>query len=101
MPVPPLQIPAYALPQQIDFTPLSKLGDIWREAQTRRQMADIGRGISDGTMDYRTAAGQIAQSGDIGTSLKFLALDEAKKKQQQELEASNQFRAGCRAPGAS
>lgn len=45
-------------------------------------------------MDYRTAAGQLAQSGDIGTSLKFLALDETRKKQQQELEASNQFCAG-------
>ena len=94
MAIAPLSYPGYAAPRDLDFSPLAKLGEQYREAQTRTRLADIGRGIADGSMDYRTAAGQIAQSGDIGTSLKFLALDEAKKKQQQELEASNQFHAG-------
>jgi hypothetical protein len=49
--------------------------------------------LSDGSLDYRQAAAKAAEMGDTDSTLKFLALDEQKKKQTQELQASNQFSA--------
>lgn len=91
MAIAPLQLPGYAAPRDIDWTSLSDLGKTIQTNQRRQSLADLGRGLSDGTIDYRTAAGKTADMGDIDTSLKFLALAEAKDKLNREQEASNNF----------
>jgi hypothetical protein len=87
----PLQLPGYAAPSAVDWTPLADLGKVIQTNQKRQSLADLGRGITDGTLDYRQAAGKSADMGDVDTAMKFLALSEAKDKQAKELAASNQF----------
>lgn len=91
MAINPLQLPQYAQPQQADFSSLAQLPAIYQQGQRRQSLADLGRGLADGSLDYRQAAAKSAEMGDTDSTLKFLALDEQRKKQAQELEASNQF----------
>lgn len=92
MAVAPLQIPGYAAPQTIDFqTPLTQLGQAFRQGQQRQALSALGRGLADGSVDYRQAAAQAADMGDVDTSLKFLALDEQRRKEGLQLAATNQF----------
>jgi hypothetical protein len=78
-----------------DITPqLSQLVATINAGQKRQSLAEIGKGIADGSIDYRTAAGRIAGMGDIGDTLKFLALAEAKDKLGREQAASQQFMSG-------
>jgi hypothetical protein len=91
MPVAPLQIPTYQRQSDIDWLPLSELGKVIDQNRTKAEYGRIGQGIADGTIDYRQAAGSLASLGNPDGMLKFLALAEAKDKQNRELEASNQF----------
>lgn len=91
MAIAPLNLPGYAAPQAYDFTSLANLGKAVETNQRRADLASLGRGISDGTIDYRAAAGKSADMGDIDTSLRFLALAEAKDKLGREQEASGNF----------
>ncbi|WP_024921998.1 MULTISPECIES: hypothetical protein [unclassified Afipia] len=91
MAIPPLNLPGYAAPQAMDFTSLANLGQVVETNRRRSDLASLGRGLSDGTIDYRAAAGKSADMGDIDTSLRFLALAEAKDKLGREQEASSNF----------
>lgn len=93
MPVSPLQLPGYAAPAPIDWTPLSQLGKVIDQNRTKAEYGRIGQGIADGTIDYRQAAGSLASLGNPDGMLKFLALAEAKDKLGREQEASNNFAA--------
>ncbi|MBN9000638.1 MAG: D-alanyl-D-alanine carboxypeptidase family protein, partial [Rhizobiales bacterium] len=85
-----LQIPGYG--PSLDITPqLSQFAATINQGVKQRTLADIGRGISDGTLDYRAAAGKVAGLGDLNETLKFLALAEAKDKQGLALAASKDF----------
>lgn len=90
------QFPGMISSPAIDFTPLSQLGAVYRKAQDRQTLAELGRGLSDGTIDYRTAAGRIAETGDIDATTKFLQLAEARRKQEEELAAGNEFMGSLR-----
>ncbi len=79
---------------QINFSSLGQLGNVYREGQKRQQLSDLGRGLADGTLDYRQAASQTANMGDITHTLQFLALAEAQKKQGLEQQASADFNKG-------
>ncbi|ANW00687.1 hypothetical protein [Bradyrhizobium icense] len=79
---------------RVDFSSLGELPALWKKGQNEQKLADLGRGLADGTIDYKTAAAQTAGMGDITHTLQFLALAEARKKQEDELAASNQFRQG-------
>lgn len=91
MAVAPLQIPGYAQPTAIDWSPLAKLGEVLQTNRKNAEYGRIGRGIADGTIDYRQAAGSLADLGNPDAMFKFLALAETKDKQAKELAASNQF----------
>jgi hypothetical protein len=49
--------------------------------------------LADGSVDYRTAAAQTADMGDINSTLKFLALAEQDKQRKAELQAGAGFNA--------
>ena len=91
MAINPLSYPGVVNPTPIDWSPLSKLGDMLQEGKKRASLAELGKGLADGSLDYRQAAAKTAAMGDTDSTMKFLALDEQKKKQTQELEASGQF----------
>lgn len=91
MAIAPLSYPGYAAPRDLDFSPLAKLAEQYRAGQTRAAMQEIGQGLADGSMDYKAAAGRIAQTGNLDATTKFLSLAQLQQKQQEELAASNQF----------
>lgn len=91
MAVSPLQLPGYAAPQTIDWSGLDKLGTILEDNQKRMTLADLGKGLADGTIDYRAAAGKLASTGNLTGTLSLLQLAEAKDKLAREQAASNTF----------
>lgn len=91
MPIAPLQLPTYATPQSLDFSSLANLGQVYKKAQNEQKLSDLGKGLADGSIDYRTAAGQAAEMGNIDSVYKFLTLDEARKKQGLEVAAGKDF----------
>ena len=70
---------------------LSQLGQVYKQAQKEQKLSDLGKQLASGTVDYRTAAGQVADMGDVGNTLKFLELAEQQKRQAEELTASREF----------
>jgi hypothetical protein len=82
MAIAPLQLPGQFQSPSVDLAgSLSQLGQIYKQSQNDAKLSDLGKKLASGTMDYRAAAGQTADMGDIHSTLKFLALDEQKKKQ--------------------
>lgn len=86
--IPPLQIPvAGPFTPTIDFSPLAKLGDVYRESQKRQSLADLGKGIEDGSIDLKTAAGRAIALGDPATGRSLLELGQKERERQDALEA--------------
>lgn len=68
-----------------DITPtLANLVNTINQGQQRQTLADLGRGLADGTIDYKQAAGKLASTGDLASTLSLLKLG-------QEQEASKAF----------
>lgn len=89
--IPQLSIPGYGSgAPSLDFSPLSKLGDVYREAQNRRTLADLGAGLADGSINFQQAAGQLASTGNLTGVVSLLQLGEAAKKRDAELAAGRQ-----------
>ena len=63
-----------------DWTSLSNLGKVYQQAQNQQKLSDLGKQFAAGSTDYRSAAGQVADMGDINSTLKFLALAEQQRK---------------------
>lgn len=83
MAVNPLSIPGYAAP--LDITgQLSDLTKTINNGQKMQSLAELGRGLADGTLDYKQAAAKTAALGDLGTTMSLLKLG-------QEQEASKTF----------
>lgn len=74
-----------------DFSPLAQLGDVYRKAQNQQKLSDLGKQLSTGSIDYRQAAAQVADMGDINSTLKFLALAEQQRKETLGQQASADF----------
>jgi hypothetical protein len=94
MAIAPLQIPQSNINNAVDpsqWSTLANLGNVYREAQNRQTLADLGKTLASGSTDYRSAAGQTANMGDIGSTLKFIGLAEAQRKEALQLQASQQF----------
>lgn len=72
---------AYSGVPLVDWSPLGDLGKVWRDAETRRAMKDVGRGLSDGSLDFRQAASMIASTGDLPNAMSLLKLGEDKANQ--------------------
>lgn len=79
---------------RVDFSSLGDLPQLWRDGQNRQSLSDLGKGLADGTIDYRQAAARTANMGDITHTLQFLALDEAAKKKVLERQAAADFGSG-------
>jgi hypothetical protein len=95
MAIAPLQLPGQFQSPSVDLAgSLSQLGQIYKQSQNEAKLSDLGKQLASGTIDYRAAAGQTADMGDINSTLKFLALDEQKKKQDLEKTASANFATG-------
>lgn len=82
---------AYQMGPDLDFSALSRLPQVYQQARAKEGLALLGRGLAEGSIDFREAAAKAAQYGDNETALKLLAMDEQRRKQAQELDASNQF----------
>jgi hypothetical protein len=75
----------------VDFSPLANLGNVAREAQKRESLADLGKQLAAGKITYEQAAGRVGELGDIGSSLKFLDLAEARRLQDLQIAAAKDF----------
>ena len=92
MAIAPLQLPSSsAVTPTIDFSPLGDLGKVYREAQNRRTLADLGAGLADGSINFQQAAGKLASTGNLTGVVSLLQLGEAAKKREAELAAGQQF----------
>lgn len=70
----PLQIPQIGTITP-DITPtLANLVNTINAGQKRATLADLGRGLADGTIDYKQAAGKLASTGDLASTLSLLKL---------------------------
>jgi hypothetical protein len=56
----------------IDFSPLAKLGEVYREAQNRRALEELGQKIQSGSFDYNQAAGTLVGMGQIAPGLSLM-----------------------------
>src|SRR3954463_12490191 len=84
--VQPLQISQpQAYSGGVDWSPLAKLGEQYKEGVKQDQLADLGKKLADGSINYKQAAGLAADMGNPDAMLKFLALQQ----QQDELGAAN------------
>lgn len=85
----------YALPQaniNSDITgQLAALTETINKGQKQQTLADIGKGLANGSLSYQQAAGKLASTGDLAGFIPLLQLGEAQKKQQLEQTASNNF----------
>lgn len=91
MAIAPLQLPSSAaFTPTIDFSPLGDLGKVYREAQNRRTLADLGAGLADGSVNYQQAAGKLASTGNLTGVVSLLQLGEAQRKRDAELAAGRQ-----------
>lgn len=81
----------------VDFSPLANLPKVYREEQSRRSLADLGKSLANGDIDYRQAAGLAAEANRPDLSLSLLQLGE---KKDQERDFAKQMTALLN-PGAS
>ena len=75
-----------------DITPmLSGLVESINKGMERKRLSDLGKGIAEGTIDYRQAAGTLASLGNSSGMMQMLQMAEAKDKLGREQAASQQF----------
>lgn len=98
MTVAPISWPQANINSQMDFTPLANLGNLYREGQKRSALESLGKDLAAGNITYQQAAGRIGELGDVGSSLKFLELAEARRKEDLANQASAGF--GAQISGA-
>lgn len=97
MAIAPISWPQANINSQVDqgtWDKLPQLAALYNEGQKQRSLAELGQQLAAGTINYQQAAGRVAELGDIGSGLKFLALSEAQKKQAREQEAFQQIAGG-------
>jgi hypothetical protein len=94
MPIQPLQLPSsQALTP--DITPqLSQLVSSINKGRERQTLADLGKKVASGEIDYRGAAGTLANLGETGGMMQMLSLAEAKDKLAREQAVSQQSNSG-------
>lgn len=71
-----LGIPSYGQP--LDITPqLSQLAASINQGQKQQTLADLGRSLANGTIDYKQAAAKVASLGDLAGTLSLLKLGQS------------------------
>jgi hypothetical protein len=58
----------------VDFSPIATLPKVYKDAQNERSLAELGKGLADGSLDYRQAAGRAAEAGRLDLGLSLLKL---------------------------
>ena len=93
MAINPLQLPSsQAFTSDLNLgQSLAQLGQVYKQAQNQQKLSDLGKGIAAGTLDYKAAAAQTADMGDITHTLQFLALAEQQRKEALGREADAKF----------
>lgn len=85
----------FALPQaniNSDITPqLAGLVQSINKGMERKSLADLGKDLASGNVDYRQAAGRLAELGNTQGMMQMLGLAEAKDKLARETAAAQQF----------
>lgn len=79
MPVIPLQLPQEVKYPTMDFSTLGSLGKVYDDARKKEALADLGKGLADGTLDYKQAGAKLASLGDLSTGLSLMKLGEEEK----------------------
>lgn len=75
-----------------DITPtLANLVNTINQGQKQQTLADLGKGLADGTLDYRQAAGKLASTGNLNGVVSLLQLNEAERKRKAGEVAGQQF----------
>lgn len=85
---------AELLVPNMDFSSLAQLPAIYKKNNNEMKLAELGRGLADGSVNYKQAAAHTAGMGDITHTLQFLALAEQQKKQGLEQAAAADFSKG-------
>jgi len=93
MAINPLQLPSsQAFTSDLNLgQSLAQLGQVYKQAQNQQKLSDLGKGLASGTMDYRAAAAQTADMGDVTHTLQFLALAEQQRKEALGQQADAKF----------
>jgi hypothetical protein len=73
------------------WSSLGNLGEVYKKAQNQQKLSDLGKQLAAGSIDYKQAAGQLADMGDVNSTLKFLALSEQQRKENLALQASKDW----------
>lgn len=74
MPINSLQVPQIGTITP-DITPsLASLVNNINQGQRRQSLADLGHGLANGTLDYKTAAAKAAEMGDMSSMMSLLQL---------------------------
>jgi hypothetical protein len=85
MAINPLAIPNYG--PALDITgDLARLTQTINAGQKQQSLADLGKGLANGTIDYKQAAGRLAGLGDMGSAVSLLQLGQ---KQQESAAAAD------------
>lgn len=66
----------------MDFSELGNLPRVYQQEQNEQTLANLGKGLANGSIDYRQAAGLAAQAGKPELSLSLLKLGETKQQQE-------------------
>lgn len=64
---------------EIDFSTIGNLGKTYSDARSERLLSDLGKGLADGSLDYKQAAGIAADAGKIDVTMSLLKLGEEQK----------------------
>lgn len=77
MAIQPLQLPS-SQAFTPDITPtLANLVNTVNAGQKRQSLAELGKGLANGTIDYKQAAGKLAELGDLSSTMTLLKLGQA------------------------
>lgn len=93
-------MPELTVPQ-LDFAPLSRLGEVYKNAQKERMLSDLGQYLVSGNPDYHQAASLAAAAGQLPTALHLLKLDSDRAKLNSENAAAEAFNEWIRGGGGS
>lgn len=81
MPINQLQIPGYTQPTPIDFSGFAQLTKMYEDAQNKQTLANLGKGLADGSLDYKQAAGMAAKAGKLDVAMSLIKMGEEKQQQ--------------------
>jgi hypothetical protein len=65
----------------MDFSEIGNLRKTYDDSRNQRMLSDLGKGLADGSLDYKRAAGLAAEAGKTEMALSLYALGQKKDQQ--------------------